>query len=307
SLRVGNILVGNLGQAAAIEMTISGMKVQVEGEITFAVTGAEAPVSINDLPIPRWEAHLAHDGDIISIGLATSGTRMYLAVSGGINVAEIMGSRSTFLRGKIGGFDGRALKAGDIIDIGNPAISLDIITGNFAPKALQAIMPNDATNIRVLLGPQDDYFSEETKELFFSSPYTITDESDRMGYRLAGTKLSHIGKADIISDGIAPGSIQVPGHGQPIVLLADRQTTGGYAKIATVIGADLSLLGQMKPRQTIKFVSVSREEAVAALRVVEEKLTRLPYKSRRVKMLSVVFGEHNFNVEVREVVREETK
>ena len=137
--------------------------------------------------------------------------------------------------------------------------------GRYVPLGQQITLPGDVATIRVMFGPQDDLFTEEAKNTLLAAPYKISAESDRMGYRMQGPKLPHILKADILSDGIAPGSIQVPGHGQPIVMLGDRQSIGGYAKIATVIGADLSLLSQMRPGQSVRFASVSREDALAAL------------------------------------------
>ncbi|HSL93219.1 MAG TPA: KipI antagonist, partial [Bacillota bacterium] len=157
-------------------------------------------------------------------------------------------------------------------------------------------------SIRVMFGPQDDLFTAEAQDTLISAPYMITNESDRMGYRMKGSKLSHKLKADILSDGIAPGSIQVPGHGQPIIMLADRQSIGGYAKIATVIGADLPILGQMKPGQSVTFAAVSREEALLALsrqNAVRDRELCGPYPRRH---FAVRVGHDVFRVDMQEIL-----
>ena len=194
----------------------------------------------------------------------------YLAVEGGFDVAPVLGSQSTYTRAGLGGFDGRPLRTGDLLPLHQAQ----------AKERAESMLPelNLATpeRIRVVLGPQDDHFSERGKRTFLQSVYTVSPASDRMGMRLAGAALEHSDGFNIVSDGIAPGSIQVPGNGLPIVLLADRQTTGGYPKIATVIAADLPALGRLAPGARVAFAAVSVAEAEAAHRQLAACLAQLP-------------------------------
>lgn len=300
SLRAGNKLVGNGESAAALEMTMKGATLRATGDMLVAITGAEVPITVNGSPQPCWQALRLQSGDVVSCGLFKRGARAYLSVSGGVDVPPVMGSRSTFLRGAIGGLEGRPLRVGDVLPVGITGDRMQL-TGSFVPHNLRPALPWDITPIRVVFGPQDDFFTDDAKLAFVSEVYTVTPESDRMGFRLEGVKLVHRAKADIVSDGIAPGSIQVPGHGMPIVMLADRQTTGGYPKIATVIGADLPLFGQMKPGDKLRFVAVSYDEAVELLRQTEGRLAALPVTTGAPRSLKVSVKNQLFNVEVREV------
>ncbi|HHY92714.1 MAG TPA: biotin-dependent carboxyltransferase, partial [Firmicutes bacterium] len=263
----------------------------------IALAGADLGATLNGEPLPLWQAVAVKTGDEIAFSGVRSGCRAYLAVAGGIDVPLVMGSRSTYLRGKIGGLEGRALKAWDQLAAGEPAAAARARVGRRVPAEL---IPTYDANItlRVVLGPQDDLFTPAGRETFLTSEYAVTNEADRMGYRLEGPKIEHAGGADIISDGIPLGAVQVPGHGQPIVMLADRQTTGGYTKIATVISADLFRIGQAKPGDKVRFAAVSRQEAIALLREQEEKLQRLaevlsrpagPVRHFRIRVQDQVF------------------
>ena len=207
----------------------------------------------------------------MKIGALTGSAILYLAVEGGFDIAPVMGSQSTLTRGAIGGFEGRALRAGDVLPLRQPAA---------AEREEVMLPPLDLApppRIRVVLGPQDDHFTPAGLRTLLESTYTISRASDRMGMRLEGPTLEHSGKgANIISDGIAPGSIQVPGNGLPIVLLADRQTTGGYPKVATVISADMPALGRMTPGSKIAFAAVDIEAAEAAARQLAADIAALP-------------------------------
>jgi biotin-dependent carboxylase-like uncharacterized protein len=260
--RVANFLVGNSPEAAVIEITLKGISLEFSGETVFAITGSPCAYTLNGSPVPLWSSCRAKAGDLLTGDFMTEGLRNYFAVAGGIDVPVIMGSRSTNLRGKFGGFGGRELKKDDVLETGTPA-SLP------PPRALKMEnIPRYAAEIslRVIPGPQDEAVTEAGMKTFLSSPYKVSFDSDRMGIRLAGEKIEHRGAADIISDGIAFGSVQVPGDGQPIIMLAERQTTGGYCKIATVIGADRSLLAQARPKSLVRFSEVSQEDALAALK-----------------------------------------
>ena len=215
---------------------------------------------INNKAIDMWSGVKVSDGDVLSFGTVKSGCRSYIAIAHGIDVPEVMGSKSTYVKGKVGGFEGRILKAGDEIKIGssveNNFTSIVKLPTEFIPSY------NKDNIVRVVLGPQDDYFTEDGINTFFNCHYEVTNEADRMGYRLSGSKISHKTGADIISDGITMGSVQVPGHGAPIIMMADRQTTGGYTKIATVITPDINIVGQLKPGDSVRFKSIDIEEAI---------------------------------------------
>ena len=261
-----NLLAGNRPNAAALEMTVKGGSFRFEREAFAAVAGADLQAKLDGRPIEAWSSFAASAGSTLSFDFMKSGCRAYLALRGGIDVPEVLGSRSTYCKAGIGGLSGRALREGDGLEAGN--LSADPGTRLFGRSLLAQFVPAYGGEIvlRVLLGPQDDLFEEAGLATLFRGPYSITNEADRMGYRLEGPAIRHRGKADIVSDALPLGAIQVPGHGKPIVLMADRQTTGGYAKIGTVIGPDLSLLAQAKPDDLVRFVQADEEEAVAALR-----------------------------------------
>jgi biotin-dependent carboxylase-like uncharacterized protein len=271
ALRLANRLLGNENNAAGLEITMRGPEMRFLGDAVIALTGADLMPRINDQEIPLWETVAVRAGDQLAFGGIRSGCRSYLAVAGGIDVPVVLGSRATYIRGGLGGLEGRQLKAGDVLYAGSPRKG--VMPGMRVPGGLIPLYGREFC-VRVVLGPQDDYFPAESIRAFLSEAYQVTAEADRMGCRLEGAKICHKQGADIISDGISPGSIQVPGHGMPIIMLADRQTTGGYAKIATAISADMSKLAQVKPGDFIRFAKTSVEEAQAILRGLENKLAR---------------------------------
>jgi len=264
-----NVLVNNPLDAAVIEMLIMGITIEFSVNTYIAITGADAPISLNGKKVNSYQALEIKKGDILEIGMAVNGRYIYLSVAGGFNVPKIMGSYSTNLKCKVGGYEGRALVAGDEIVISEYV--------GFFPNMYKKEMPKvkyDSTvDIHVIAGPQDDYFTEAGKGTFTSCEYVVSDESDRMGYRLNGEVIEYKDSVDILSDGIVFGSIQVPANGKPMILMADRQTTGGYAKIGTVILADLPKLAQCVPGNKIKFAFVTIDEA--------EKLNRKEDRSRK--------------------------
>lgn len=256
--RLANRLVGNTGGAATLEITLLGPELEAEGDVTCALTGAEFEVAVGGAVAPAGRAFELACGQRLRFGARRTGARAYLAVSGGFTPEPILGSRATSLSGRMGPLDGRALKAGDLLPVGQAFGS----PSGGAPLEL----PSGGGRLRVIRGPHDDRFSPEAHRLFTTERFTITPESNRMGYRLTGPRLGHQGGADILSDATPVGSIQVPASGQPILLMADRQTTGGYPKIATVITADLPIAGQLAPGDWIEFGVCSHDEAEAALR-----------------------------------------
>jgi biotin-dependent carboxylase-like uncharacterized protein len=270
AVRAANRLVGNDEDAAAIEMTLIGPRLRFLVPATVALTGADLSASLDGRPVPRWQSVLAGAGAVLSFGAAADGMRAYLAVAGGIDVPVVLGSRSTYTRSRLGGVDGRALKAGDLLAIGTER---PVLLGGVR-KLPDAYRPayGHSHALRVVLGPQDDRFTARGIETFLSSSYSVTPQSDRMGYRLAGPRIEHSRGPDLVSDGTPHGAVQVAGDGVPIVLLADRGTTGGYTKIATVIGPDLPMVAQAAPGDTVTFARVDLDAAYAAVREQERRL-----------------------------------
>lgn len=260
STKIANKLCKNDINAPVIEMTMLGITAKFKGEHIFAISGGIFDVSLNNKPVRTNKAYIAKDGDILSIKGAKQGLRCYLAVAGGFDVPLFMGSASTNLKINVGGFNGRKLKAGDILKIGKA----DKIK-NIKKRELPENTYNNPVRVRVVLGPQDDMFSENDLMLFSKQQYTVTCDLDRMGIRLWGIALRGKEKLEIISDAITFGSIQITNSGMPIILMADHQTTGGYAKIATVISADLPKLAQVKPNDKISFeiIDIDTAEKIA--------------------------------------------
>lgn len=271
SIRVANILAGNDEYDAALETTLNGPEISFNIDAVIAITGANMVPKVNGHIVPMWRSLKLSKGDVLSFEMAREGTRGYIAFAGGLDIPTVMGSYSTFVRGGIGGYEGRKLKSNDEMNLRNSNVSIQQLVNRIIP--LQYI-PEYKKNcsIRAILGPQDDCFTEESIEKFFNSEYEVTNEADRMGYRLSGPALEHKAGADIISDGINLGSIQIPGHGMPIVMMADRQTTGGYTKIATVISSDISLMAQLKPRDKVRFERIDIQEAHRILKEYEDTI-----------------------------------
>lgn len=268
SLRAANLLAGNAPGAGALEIAYQGPALAVEADsVRIAYAGGVAAIDIlagegasnvqRGLPL---QSILLTKGQVVRIGALSGSAVGYLTVEGGFDIAPILGSQSTYIRGALGGLEGRALRAGDILPLKQAA----------AEARPEHVLPSldlaPPSRFRVVLGPQDDDFSDRGKRTLLEGTYTVSPASDRMGMRLAGPEIEHAGSYNIVSDGIAPGSIQVPGNGLPIVLLADRQTTGGYPKIATVISADLPALGRLTPGAKVAFEAVTVAAAEAAHR-----------------------------------------
>lgn len=257
SLVAANRLVGNNAEDACLEATLIGPELQALSRTQIAITGGEASTKINDNIVPTWQTQEIREGDVISFGKMESGCRSYFSVRGGINLPTVLGSRSTFVRGGFGGMDGRQLKTSDVVNgFAVPPLEAEWST----PKELRP-QYTGRYRVNVVLGPQADMFTEKGITTFLSNPYKVTSESDRMGYRLEGPAIEHKGKADIVSDALLPGSVQVPKNGKPIVIMRDAQTTGGYPKIAVATTSDISLLGQAKPNDTIEFSKITLQQA----------------------------------------------
>ncbi len=262
ALQAANAIVGNDLGEAALEITIVGPRLYAHSGCLIAVAGADLDLRVDGAPAPTWQALWLPAGSVVEFGGRRSGCRAYLAVAGGFAVAPVLGSRSTYLRGGFGGLDGRALRAGDLLPLRAPAAGHAGLAGRPLP-AVEVPHYTEEPTVRVVLGPQADRFTPEGVAALLDGVYEVGPNSDRMGCRLRGPRIAQRAGADIVSDGIALGSVQVPGDGQPIVLMADRQTAGGYTKIATVIGADVPLLAQCVPGASrVRFAAVSLAEAV---------------------------------------------
>lgn len=258
SFKIANLLLDNPENEAVLEMTLIGPTLQFTSATIIAITGGDFSPTINGEPAPMYTALYMNKGDILKFGSARTGSRGYIAFSSYLDVPVVMGSRCTNLKSGIGGFKGRKLQADDYIGFR--------IKRRYLPFFLSRKLDGDrfeeeSAVLRVVMGPQDKLFSKQGIKSFLSGEYTVTSDFDRMGCRLEGPFIASKETSDIISDGIAFGSVQVPSHGKPIILLSDRQTTGGYAKIATVVSVDIPKLVQRKTDHKIHFQSISVEEA----------------------------------------------
>jgi biotin-dependent carboxylase-like uncharacterized protein len=259
ALGIANRLVGNEEDEACIEVAMLGGAYEaVDGGCRMAVAGGAFDVAVDGVPYPPYASFDVSAGGQVTIGRARAGTFGYLAVAGGFDIPAVLGSRSTHARSGIGG---GVLTPGTLLPLRHAG-------GGVGPRRglHRTLWPRADGPLRVMMGPQDDFFSNEAKTAFLKGPYRIGLQSDRMGYRLEGPTIAHVAGFNIVSDGIAPGSIQVPGSGQPIVLLADRQSTGGYPKIATLLSVDIRRLVQRRPDEPITFVAVTPAEVDAILR-----------------------------------------
>ena len=268
SHRLANRLVGNVDGAAALEVTLVGPELQARGEVVCAVTGAVFDLLAADRPVECGQVFRVPAGGRLRFGRRVAGTRATIAVRGGIDVPAILGSRATSIVSRMGPFGGRPVASGDVLPVGTQTT-----TGGAAAAGRGLSLPSGGARLRAIPGPHASRFTPEAVERFFSGRFRVTPQSNRMGYRLEGPELSHGPDADILSDATPLGSVQVPKAGQPILLMADRQTTGGYPKIATVIAADISTAAQLAPGDWIQFAPCTRAEAVDALSRLERRLT----------------------------------
>lgn len=275
SFRMGNAMLGNDDNAAALEVLLIGLTVVFDSPRCIAATGADLGLTINGAPAAPWRVHRVEPGDRAAFkAMGESGCRAYLCVSGGIDVPPVMGSRSTYVKGKLGGLEGRPLKAGDVLPLGVPAADWQHTRDFICPEALRTGKRANEP-LFTMDGPQIDAFSEKGIATLYNETYTVSREVDRMGYRLSGPEVERVKSADIVSDGIVAGSVQVPGNDLPIVMMADCQTTGGYTKIAVVSAWSIAQLAQKLPGETVRFQRVSEKEAADFLVSFEHTLRTL--------------------------------
>ena len=298
---IANRLVGNPASAAMLEATFGGAAITFEQDTKVAVAGAEVAVDVDGFPIPNWETVIVPAGSTLTFGIPSSGLYSYVAIEGGVDVPSMLGSRSTHVASAIGGFEGRALSAGDVLQLGSES------DGNARPRAgttapaglIPACEQRDA-RIQVIEGPQIDAFDADAREVFLTAQFSVSNLTDRQGARLDGPEVSAIGgKHDIVSDPAYMGAVQVPADGKPIVLLADRQPTGGYAKIASVVAADLPAVVQKAPGTEIGFELVAIETAQQRTRDFTRAIHEEPLREpERIYQSSVSIDGQTYNVEL---------
>ncbi|MBO3444903.1 biotin-dependent carboxyltransferase family protein [Clostridium sp. CCUG 7971] len=301
SLRVANILVGNKEYEACIETLVMGPTITFDEKTVIAITGGNLGPMLNGVKLDMWRSYVVNKGETLSFSGASEGCRAYIAFEGGIDVPLVMESKSTYTKAKIGGFKGRALKENDYIKLGKGE-------GKYISTLKKDYIKNYENNVefRVIRGPQDNMFDEEEILKLFSNEYILSNECDRMGYRLEGEAIKHLNGADIVSDGIAFGAIQVPGHGKPIIMMADRQTVGGYTKIGNVISVDLCKLSQLNPGDKVRFKEVDIYESHRLLKKFEDNIKEIKNNIEKFEVIekkrySICLNGVNFDVIAEEV------
>lgn len=298
---LANRLVGNPTSSAMLEATFGGVAITFDRETKAAITGATVDVHIDDLQMPIWETIIVPAGSTLSISIPSKGLYSYISVAGGIDTPDVLGSRSTHLGSALGGHEGRALAAGDVLNIGSDSSGQSRPrAGSMAPRDIVPACDDDLRRVRVLPGPQNENFDDDAQATFLNSTFTISNVTNRQGARLEGPTISAIdGRHDIVSDPAYMGAVQIPSDGQPIVLLADRQPTGGYAKIASVISADLPTIVQRPPGSAIAFEQTDLETAQREARALTEILHESPLTepSRTFASNFEIDGE-TYNVEL---------
>jgi biotin-dependent carboxylase-like uncharacterized protein len=283
SYLLSNLLVGNDPDAAVLEVTYMGPELEFLSDAFIAITGGEIPPKINGNPIPMYESIKVNAGDVLSFDFLKSGARVYLSVSGGFDVPKVMGSRSTYTRSGIGGVEGRTIKENDILHLGEVK-SQNIKEGVKIPASFLSTFSN-YYELRVVEGLYNHRITQESIDLFYKTEWTVTPEANRVGYRLQGERLEFIPRkqpygagsnpSNVVDTGYPIGSIQIPDGVEPIILLDDAVTSGGYATIGTVISSDLNILAQAKTHDKIKFISVTMEEAVQARKEFKAKIEQI--------------------------------
>lgn len=284
SLRIANLLVGNDEGEGALEINLFGTSLKFKKDTVISITGGDLQASIGGRAAPLWRPILIKEGEIVSFASANEGCRAYVAFAGGIQVPEVMNSKSTYMRAEIGGFYGNALQKGDQFECGpmnerNQAIFDQLqklpnyIAWSVNNRSL--LSKQETQTLRVLPGTEFEFFDHQSKATLFGEAYEITAQADRMGYRLEGPSLTLKEPLELLSEGVTYGTIQIPPNGKPIILMADRQTTGGYPKIGQVISTDLPKLAQLQSLKKVKFKEVSMEEAEYALFKKEQAIRKI--------------------------------
>ncbi|WAH39180.1 biotin-dependent carboxyltransferase family protein [Alicyclobacillus dauci] len=289
ALRVANLLVGNKENTAALEMTLAGPTLQFNKNCLISITGFGMNAKINNEVVRHWRPVYVRAGSVLEFTPTTVGCRAYLAVEGGFAVPTIMGSTSTYLKAGIGGYNGRAIQTGDYLDIGQQASAPLVIKETLVSRLKESsfvypkwhvsseFLPKYQPNpvLRVVKGNQFEDFTEESRTAFLEGRFEVSSRSDRMGYRLSGQALQLTNQVELISEAVTSGTVQVPSDGNPILLLADRQTIGGYPKIAQVVRVDLPIIAQARPGEKVGFELVTLEQAQKWIREEEQSIKQL--------------------------------
>jgi antagonist of KipI len=270
AMRIANLLVGNAENAATLEMTLAGARLEFDEESVVALTGGECDCRIGGKTMPMWQAVRVPAREILACGGLKMGARLYLATQGRLDVRPIMGSSSTNMAGHFGGLDGRGLRKDDLLGVRRGPNSR---VRTLKPGAVDGLYSPGP--IRVTRGAQYDWFGPEAFDKLFSCPYTVSEQSNRSGLRLKGESISPRIRSQLLTEGVSLGAIQVPQDEQPMILFVDQQTTGGYPKIANVISADMHRVGQLRPREQVRFTEVAIPEAICLLREQEEWLKQI--------------------------------
>lgn len=289
SHRIANLLVGNEEHEATLEMTLVGPHLLMEQDVVIAICGGDLQPSIDGERVPMWKPVFIRKGSIVKFGAAHAGSRAYMAVAGGIDVPVVLNSRSTYMKAGIGGYEGRALTKADRLKTGKPLGIAALIFKRLQPsresityqssdwKIASKLLPNLSKHyeIRVMRGRQYDLFTEESQQRFWQEPFTVSSQSDRMGYRMSGPTLSLQVAAELVSEAVTYGSIQVPSDGNPIILAADKQTTGGYPKIGQIASVNFTKLAQAKAGDRLSFTEVTIEQSQQLVTKQEKSLKAL--------------------------------
>ena len=270
AMRIANLLVGNAENAATLEMTLAGVTLEFDEESIVALTGGECNCRVSGEAAPMWQAMRVPARGILACGGMKTGARLYLAIQGGLDVQATLGSASTNMAGHFGGLEGRRLRKGDLLGVRR---GTDSRLPTLKPRTLERLYSRGP--LRVTRGAQHDWFGLEAFGKLFSRSYTVSEQSNRSGLRLKGESISPRVRSQLLTEGVSLGAIQVPQDEQPIILFVDQQTTGGYPKIANVISADLYRVGQLRPREQVRFTEVDIPEAIRLLREQEEWLKQI--------------------------------
>ena len=276
ALAAANLLVGNERGAAALEITLLGPRLRFLATARIALCGGDLSARLDGAALPLWKTVTVQAGQRLSFGRRRSGARAYLAAQGGFAVPAVAGSQSTFLRGKLGGMEGRALRPGDILSVCTFSAEVSPVqSGERGLRSWDIPAYDLPAFLRVLPGPHLSCFTEAGYAAFFADTYTLSPQSDRQGYRLSGPAITRRSPGDILSEPMPAGGVQIPPDGSPILLMADRQPTGGYPLLGVVLSADLPRAGQLAPGDGIRFIPVSLAEAAAAAVTAERRLRLL--------------------------------
>ena len=289
ALRIANLLVGNLEDEAALEITLIGPKILFEADCLVALTGADLSPCINNIPVKLWRPIFVSAGSVLAFGKPRVGCRSYLAFAGGLNIPKILDSYATYLRAGFGGLQGQALQTDDCISINKPPLKIQSLLSALRKKSAlngfaeanwtlnasfyPTLLPNPI--VRGIKGPEFEWFTPESQKAFWEEIFQVTPQSDRMGYGLQGPELLRHNQKELLSTAVSFGTVQVPNNGNPMLLMADHQTTGGYPRLAQIISADFSVLAQVKPGEAIRFKEISLPKAQKLFLHQERNMERL--------------------------------